>query len=90
MKLITSQSLGGVFAGALAAAIAVGISDERDTALAREIARNEQICQIEKRPGYMVYVVTRHGELRGCIRVQEEARDGIRPAPILIVKQAGM
>lgn len=88
--MITNQSLGGFFCGALAVAAATALFNPHDTVLSREITRNEAVCQQEKRPGYMVYVVTRHGELRACLRVQEESRDGIRPAPILIVKQADM
>lgn len=63
---------------------------DNDSALEREIMRNEQVCTVEKRPGYNVYTVTRYGELRGCIRVQESGPDGIRPAPILIVKRVDM
>lgn len=88
--MITAESLTGFFCGALTVAAVSAFFNPRDTPLAREITRNEAVCQQEKRHGYMVYVVTRHGELRACLRVQEDTRDGVRPAPILIVKRPEM
>lgn len=58
----------------------------QETALQREIATNEAICQKEQRLGYAVYVVSRHAQLRGCIRVKQDPVNGVVPAPIMIVK----
>lgn len=66
------------------AAIFLGCNN--DSVLASEIANNEAVCQQERRPGYAVYVVSRHGELRGCIRVKQDSVNGVEPAPVMIVK----
>lgn len=55
--------------------------------LEQEIAANEAICADETPPGYASYPVTRHGEIRGCLRVRTGASDWTLPRQMFVKRE---
>ena len=56
--------------------------------LEAELAANEEICSSETMDGYASYPVTRHGQIRGCLRVRTGAPDWTLPKQIFVRKVA--